>query len=81
MKPEVPFHWHRHLGVYAYKADFLQTYTQLEKSTLEQVESLEQLRVLWHGYKIHVGVVENMPGTGVDTQADFELVKAILEQK
>ncbi|MGB3298466.1 MAG: 3-deoxy-manno-octulosonate cytidylyltransferase [Phormidesmis sp.] len=45
---------YHHLGLYAFRADFLATYTQLEATPLEQCESLEQLRVLEHGYRIRV---------------------------
>ncbi len=69
----------RHLGLYAYRVDFLQTYSSLQSSPLEQVEKLEQLRVLWHGKRIHVGIAEEQPGPGVDTAADLERVAAMLE--
>ncbi|HVL77387.1 MAG TPA: 3-deoxy-manno-octulosonate cytidylyltransferase, partial [Noviherbaspirillum sp.] len=44
----------RHIGLYAYSRDFLRTYPTLQVSPLEQIEALEQLRVLWHGYPIAV---------------------------
>lgn len=46
----------RHIGVYAYRADFLQHYPEMEVSPLEIIKSLEQLRVLWHGYPIAVEI-------------------------
>ncbi|HEB97743.1 MAG TPA: 3-deoxy-manno-octulosonate cytidylyltransferase [Sedimenticola thiotaurini] len=68
----VPF-W-RHIGLYAYRAGFLQRYVAWPPSPLEQAESLEQLRVLWHGDPIHVSESEELPGHGVDTLADLERV-------
>ncbi|MGB5261391.1 MAG: 3-deoxy-manno-octulosonate cytidylyltransferase [Gammaproteobacteria bacterium] len=69
----------RHLGLYAYRVDFLKAYSTLEPSPLERIEKLEQLRVLWHGMRIHVGIARERPGPGVDTQADFERVAAMLD--
>lgn len=67
-----PGGWLRHLGIYAFKADFLQTYTRLPASQLEQRERLEQLRALAHGYRIRVGVVEGRSGRGIDTREDYD---------
>ena len=69
----------RHLGLYAYRVEFLQAYSSLQPSPLESVEKLEQLRVLWHGRRIHVGIAQEQPGPGVDTAADLERVAAMLE--
>ena len=68
----------RHIGLYAYRAGFLKRYGELESSPLEVAEKLEQLRVLWHGMRIHVGIAVEMPGPGVDTAADLERVAALL---
>lgn len=65
----------RHIGLYAYRNDFLQTYPQLEASPLEAVEALEQLRVLWHGYPIAVHLTEGAPPAGVDTPEDLARVR------
>jgi 3-deoxy-manno-octulosonate cytidylyltransferase (CMP-KDO synthetase) len=65
----------RHLGVYAYRASFLAAYTRLEVAPLEQAESLEQLRALWHGFRIQVHITEDVPPPGVDTEADLERVR------
>ncbi|MDR0934096.1 MAG: 3-deoxy-manno-octulosonate cytidylyltransferase [Burkholderiaceae bacterium] len=66
---------YRHIGLYAFRNDFLQRYAELPVSPLEQFEALEQLRVLWHGYAIAVHVSESAPAAGVDTPADLELVR------
>jgi 3-deoxy-manno-octulosonate cytidylyltransferase (CMP-KDO synthetase) len=68
---------HRHIGIYAYRVGFLKQYSQLSITTLEQIESLEQLRVLHHGYKIGVTITENAPASGVDTQEDLDAVRAL----
>lgn len=60
-----------HLGLYAYTADFLQTYTRLPKGRLEQLEKLEQLRVLENGHAIHVGITDE-PTVGIDTPDDVD---------
>jgi 3-deoxy-manno-octulosonate cytidylyltransferase (CMP-KDO synthetase) len=66
----------RHIGVYAYRAGFLARFPQLPPSPLETLESLEQLRVLWHGHRIAVHVTDARPGPGVDTPEDLERVRA-----
>lgn len=70
-----PFNALRHIGLYAFRNDFLQTYSSLSISPIEQIESLEQLRVLWHGYPIAVHVTEKIPEAGVDTPEDLERVR------
>jgi len=69
----------RHIGIYAYRCSFLQRYTELAPAPAERLESLEQLRALWHGYRIHVAAAHVLPGPGVDTFADIERVAAGLE--
>jgi 3-deoxy-manno-octulosonate cytidylyltransferase (CMP-KDO synthetase) len=66
----------RHIGIYGYRAGFLRRFPQLPPSPLEQVESLEQLRVLWHGERIAVHVTQQAPGAGVDTPEDLARVRA-----
>lgn len=73
-------HYQRHIGIYAYRAGFIQRYVDWAPSVLEQVEALEQLRVLWYGEKIHVAQALEAPPVGVDTQADLEKVRAFLAQ-
>ena len=68
----------RHLGIYAYRADFLQAYTRLEPAPPEQAEALEQLRALWNGYKIAVHIAPEAPPAGVDTPEDLERVRRLL---
>jgi 3-deoxy-manno-octulosonate cytidylyltransferase (CMP-KDO synthetase) len=65
----------RHIGMYAYRQDFLQRYPQLSVAPLEQAEALEQLRVLWHGYRIAVHVTNDAPPGGVDTPEDLARVR------
>ncbi|MFZ2651723.1 MAG: 3-deoxy-manno-octulosonate cytidylyltransferase [Burkholderiaceae bacterium] len=67
----------RHIGLYAYRAGFLRRFNTLAASPLEAIESLEQLRVLWHGERIAVHVSDSRPGPGVDTAADLERVRAM----
>ena len=64
-------HYRRHIGIYAYRAGFIQQYVSWPASTLEQIESLEQLRVLWHGEAIHVDTALQTPAVGVDTAEDL----------
>lgn len=69
----------RHVGLYAYRAGFLRGFPILAVSPLEQIESLEQLRVLWHGERIAVHVSEERPGPGVDTPEDLERVRRLIQ--
>ena len=68
----------RHIGLYAYRAAFLRRFPTLPPSPLERLESLEQLRVLWHGERIAVHVSDAAPGPGVDTPQDLARVRAII---
>ena len=71
----------RHIGIYAYRAEFLQRYAQLKPSSLEQRESLEQLRAMDNGETIMVRVVDYDAGIGVDTPADLEQARQIASQQ
>ena len=62
----------RHIGLYAYRAAFLRQFPRLAPAPIERLESLEQLRALWHGYRIAVHVSAQAPGLGVDTPADLD---------
>ena len=68
----------RHIGLYAYRAGFLRTYAGLAASPLERYEMLEQLRVLWHGHRISLGIMPTAPAPGVDTPEDLELVRKLI---
>ena len=77
-REQIGDHYQRHIGIYAYRAGFIQRYVDWAPSVLEQVEALEQLRVLWYGEKIHVAQALQAPPVGVDTQADLDKVRALL---
>ncbi|WP_137920108.1 3-deoxy-manno-octulosonate cytidylyltransferase [Hydrogenophaga sp. 2FB] len=68
----------RHIGIYGYRAGFLRQFPSLEPAPLEHTESLEQLRVLWHGQRIAVHLTEHAPGPGVDTPEDLRRVRELL---
>lgn len=68
----------RHIGIYAYRAKFVNQYICWQPTVLEKLESLEQLRALWYGEKIHVELVKEAPQVGVDTLEDLERVRQIL---
>ena len=68
---------YRHLGLYAYKADFLSAFSSLKPGFLEQVEKLEQLRAMEHGYRIHVGITDQTT-IGIDTPEDIAEFEACL---
>lgn len=67
-----------HVGLYAYRAGFLKHFSELEQAPLEVFEKLEQLRALWHGFRIHVGITAEVPGPGVDTREDLVLVERLM---
>jgi len=72
----VPFQ--RHIGLYAYRAGFLKRYVAYHPAPLETAESLEQLRVLWYGGRIHVSQAAKEPGHGVDTLDDLHRAEQLL---
>ncbi len=69
---------YRHAGLYAYRAGFLQKFSTLPVSPIEKTESLEQLRALWHGYRVAVVVSESEIPPGVDTPGDLEAVRRMI---
>ena len=69
----------RHIGIYAYRVSFLRAFGQLAPAAIEQIEALEQLRALWHGYKIGVTITHHAPPSGVDTEADLFAARALFE--
>lgn len=64
----------RHIGLYAYRAGYLAQFVSWKHAPIELAESLEQLRVLWHGGRIHVSQAKVKPGHGVDTREDLARV-------
>ncbi len=65
----------RHIGLYAYRAGYLARFVELPPAPVERAESLEQLRALWYGARIHVGTAAEEPAPGVDTEADLERMR------
>ena len=68
----------RHVGIYGYRAGFLGIFPTLPQAPIEQLESLEQLRALWHGHRIAVHITAKTPSIGVDTPEDLERVRRLL---
>ena len=68
----------RHVGIYGYRAGFLRLFPQLPPAPIETMESLEQLRAMWHGHRIAVHITPEAPGPGVDTPEDLARVRALL---
>jgi 3-deoxy-manno-octulosonate cytidylyltransferase (CMP-KDO synthetase) len=71
--------YYRHIGLYAYRAGFLQEFVGWGSCALERTEALEQLRALWHGSRIRVEVAQVRPGPGIDTEADLTALRAAVE--
>lgn len=69
---------HRHIGMYGYRVSFLKAYAEMESCQVEKTESLEQLRALWYGHRIHMSVIETAPGHGVDTADDLKRVEQLM---
>lgn len=72
--------FYRHIGIYGFRRDFLFTYAGLPPTPLSEAESLEQLRVLEHGYIMKVGVTKGRSGPSVDTPEDLEAVRAMVRR-
>ena len=70
---------YRHVGIYAYRTQFLKAYANLHPASIEQLESLEQLRVLYQGYKIAVTVAASAPAPGVDTESDINHIRHLIK--
>lgn len=68
----------RHIGIYAYRAGFLRQFPKLAQAPIETTEALEQLRAMWHGYRIAVHVTLQPPGLGVDTPQDLDRVRRLI---
>ncbi len=71
---------YRHVGLYAYRAALVNEYVNWPACELEEMESLEQLRVLWHGRRIHVAEALERTPPGVDTEKDLAYVRSLLEK-
>jgi 3-deoxy-manno-octulosonate cytidylyltransferase (CMP-KDO synthetase) len=69
---------YRHIGLYAYRADFLCQYNNLPVAPIEQMESLEQLRALWHGQRIHISLTHQTLGPGIDVPSDVSKLEMFL---
>jgi 3-deoxy-manno-octulosonate cytidylyltransferase (CMP-KDO synthetase) len=69
---------YRHYGLYAYRVSFLRVFPTLAIAPIETFEALEQLRALWHGYRIVVEIAQGAPAPGVDTAEDLACVRALL---
>jgi 3-deoxy-manno-octulosonate cytidylyltransferase (CMP-KDO synthetase) len=67
----------RHVGLYGYRVGFLRAFPKLAQAPIEIMESLEQLRAMWHGHRIAVHITEHSPGPGVDTPEDLARVRAL----
>jgi 3-deoxy-manno-octulosonate cytidylyltransferase (CMP-KDO synthetase) len=72
----LPEQAYRHIGLYAYRAGYLQEFTQLAPCAIEQAEALEQLRALYNGGTIHVDIAVDKTGIGVDSADDLELARS-----
>ncbi|VFT10697.1 3-deoxy-manno-octulosonate cytidylyltransferase [Pseudomonas aeruginosa] len=70
--------YRRHIGIYAYRVGFLADFVAWGPCWLENAESLEQLRALWHGVRIHVADARETMLPGVDTPEDLERVRRVL---
>jgi 3-deoxy-manno-octulosonate cytidylyltransferase (CMP-KDO synthetase) len=67
----------RHIGIYGYRAGFVRGFPGLPPAPIETTEALEQMRALWHGYRIAVHVSDHAPGPGIDTPEDLARVRAL----
>ena len=76
--PDYAEHY-RHIGLYAHRAGFLKRFVQWPACHHEKVESLEQLRIMWNGEKIHVDIATKIPGPGIDTEEDLQKVRKMFE--
>jgi 3-deoxy-manno-octulosonate cytidylyltransferase (CMP-KDO synthetase) len=76
-----PPHYWQHVGLYAYRREFLMRYVDLTPGEAERAEALEQLRALEHGHRIRVAVIEGWHSTPVDTPEDVERVEALLASR
>ena len=78
---DIPETGYRHVGIYACTCEFLNTYTSLPACALEQTERLEQLRALYHGYRVHMDQAMAEPGLEINTPEDVETAKNYYRDK
>lgn len=71
----------RHIGLYAYRVETLRRFSALVPAGIEQTEALEQLRALYHGLRIYVGIAVEVPGPGVDTELDLKRVESLVRTR
>ena len=72
--------YQRHVGIYAYRAAYLEKFTRLKPAPIEMQEKLEQLRALWYGWKIHVDKAVEKPLPGVDTPEDLKYLLGLINR-
>jgi len=77
----IPKNVFRHIGLYAYRARFIQTYVDYPASQLENIEKLEQLRALWYGHTIKIAQAIEIPGPGIDNEADLMAAKKFVKEQ
>lgn len=70
--------YYGHIGIYAYRVGFIETFSGLAPSDLEIAEALEQLRALCNGYPIHSEIAHALPGPGIDTEEDLVAVEKLM---
>ena len=73
-------HHYRHIGIYGYRVSFLADYMEWAASPLESIESLEQLRILWNGFRMHMCIANKKMHLGVDTPDQLDVVRQIMQQ-
>ncbi len=78
LPPGLPVY--RHYGLYAYRTSFLRAFPALAPAPIERFEALEQLRALWHGFRIAVEVTHGTPAPGIDTPEDLARVRLLYAQ-
>ena len=70
---------YKHIGIYAYRVEYLKKFSKFEKCELEISEQLEQLRIIYNGGNIHVGVTEEASNIGIDTKEDLKIARSYKE--
>ncbi len=73
--------YYLHIGIYGYRVKTLNAFSKMEPAPIEKAENLEQLRAMWHGMRIQVGITEKVPAHGVDTEEDLQRLREQLEKQ